>query len=130
MNNASVNAERPAVKSVSAPKAAHPVLRPIGEVKAVFPSWDPEKYLDECWLDYGALSMILVEDVRMAHDCPLAWPPYTGIGFSEWLRANGVKIMTQKLIRSGNARQGGRWYGRYQLILGVAPEVAPKAAGR
>lgn len=114
MNNASVTKFDPHVK---------PVLRPIGEVKAVFPSYDPMQYLSEYFLDYGALSMIQVEDVVLAQDCRLTWPPRTGIEFAAWLRDNEVQIMTQKLIRQGNARQGGRWYGRYQLILGVAPEL-------
>lgn len=91
-------------------------LRPVGEVVGLFPSYDPEKFLQT--LDLHLLSQSKIEMAVLGQGCQAPWPPQDPLAFADWLRDNEIRIMTQTFVRTVRSRGQG-WRGRFRLILGV-----------
>lgn len=89
--------------------------RPVGEVVGLFPTYDPERFLQT--LDLHLLSQSAIETAVLGQGVPLPWPPRDPLAFADWLRDNEVRIVTQTLVRT--VRGAGGWRGRFRLILGV-----------
>lgn len=101
---ASIRKRAPAVK---------PALRPIGELVALFPEADPERFLQT--FDQYALGMVRVKKAVLDRACPLPWPPRDPLRLQEWLAEHEVRIMAVKKLGEGRTY---RRLIRYRLILG------------
>ncbi len=94
-------------------------LRFVGELDALFPEIDPERFL--ATFDYVALQELQVKKLVLDRHCELPWPNTDDpMCLAAWFRDNEIKIFAQEFL---GTRRSYRWFGLYRLILAQQNEV-------
>lgn len=104
-------------KSRTALKAAG--LRPVGQLDALFPSYDPEKFLST--FDRCALSELQIKKLILDPKCGMAFPSYDPEKFVDWFYRNEIRIFSKTFL---GTRRLHRWFGLFRLILAVERKEA------
>ena len=89
-----------------------PPLRPIGQIEITARTYQPTRHLRDA--DTQINSAVLCNTAPKTLHFP---PTASADALADWMADNEVGVISEHLIC--NRKIGGRWAGRYRLILGI-----------